>query len=303
MWFWRPSSASDYYGWWVQRSDALFLRLARRRVRTSANMRPRKGELFLVPPPHPGIFRARDGRSFRCFFSLKSAYTSGVDMLVATQNCGPRYYNYQKWAWAMMPSPSDSNAVQAQSLSIFWRKETVQHPPPWAHSFLPERKFSKHPHADVRIAVVRDPVERFISFYRGHVLLYHKLEKVGDREWMPYKTRHTLPDFIQRIEKTWVRKPWSRNKPLAEEGFARDKHCWPQTHYLGHNPSYFTHIFSVKRLQEFADLLSELSKRVIELPHSNATVDVPYPRVTKAIRQRLERLYKDDYEIFGKYFD
>ena len=301
MWFWRTSSASEYYGWWAQRSDALFLRLARRRVRTKANMRPRAGELFLEPLAHHGLFRARDGRSFRCFVPLKNAYTSSVDMLVATQNCATRYGNYQKWK--KMPTFQDNNAVKRQTISILGRTETVQYPPPWAHTFYPESAFSKHPNAEVRIAVVRDPVERFLSFYRGHVLFYHKLWKAGERNWAPYKTRHALSDFLQRVEKGWPHKPWLRSEPLAEEGFARDKHCWPQTFFLGHDASYFTHIFSTNRMQDFADLLSELSGQIIELPRSNVTTDVPYPTVTKAIRQRLERLYKDDYKVFGKHFD
>jgi len=88
---------------------------------------------------------------------------------------------------------------------------------------------------------------------------------------------------------------------LQEQAFCADRHLWPQHFFLGQDATYFTHIFSFLDLPRVAEFLSDLHKTQVKLPQVNSSGGLPMPHLSASLRRRVEVLYKDDMEIFGRH--
>ncbi len=292
IWLWARSSSLHY-----QRrhrlSDRVFLALAKRKIARLSGRRPHY--LALVPPSHQGLMRLGDGRSYRWFPVLKNGYSSVVRMLVSLYGVGERYSNFAA------PLPSERHGkhnVTRLKIRMFGRTEFVCWPRPIMASFLQEQAFCASPRADMRFCILRHPLDRFVSVYRSHML--------GGRfphGRHPYTKRLSPDAFCARIEEGWDARPWTEGLKAMRgvDGYAQDRHLWPQHFYLGKDANYFTHIFSFSDLPRVAEFLSDLHKTHVKLPQVNSSGGLPMPHLSASLRRRVEVLYKDDMEIFGRH--
>jgi len=135
----------------------------------------------------------------------------------------------------------------------------------------------------VRIAIVRDPVERFISCYKDRIANKNK-----DNVQSYIKN---FNDFVNNIE--LVRK---KSKDIY-------KHTLPFTQILGTAKNY-THIILTKNIDtEFVDLIKEVSGNnnvpIVRHKMSRKAKDIiPTEDEIKIIKE----YYKADYEEYGSYF-
>ncbi len=292
-WLWPPSSAAQYQ-WRHRLSDRVFLALAKRQIVRENGKRPLY--LALRPRFHEGLMRTRDGLSYRWFLVPKNGYSTAARMLISLQGVGERYRGFS----APLPGERDTDCrIAPLEICIFGRTETVEYPRPVANWFVRIEPFSAEPRADIRFCILRHPLDRFVSVYRRHMMLGGIFRMVAT----PY-TKLLSPDaFCARIEEGWHERPWTGGLANIREvdGYAWDKHLWPQHFYLGRDANYFTHIFSFTDLPRVAEFLSELHKTQVKLPHINHSDGMPMPHLSVSLRRRVEALYKEDLEIFGRH--
>lgn len=294
-WLW-PRSAPLRYGPWQQRSDRLFLALAKRKARNAQGKHPLY--LALVPPEHCGLFRARDQRSYRWFPVLKNGYSSVVEMLVHVHGVAARYRSFGA------PAPGEGepeHEVALQPIRVFRRREWVQYPRPIMARFLPERAFAAAPRADIRFCVLRHPRDRFVSVYRNHVHGFQAMKRAGARWRLPYRQLMSPEAFCARVEQDWEARPWEKGAWRGSDGYAYDRHLWPQHYYLGKDSAYFTHIFALGELARVAALLEQLHGAPVRVPHGNRSGNAPLPYLSAALRRRIDALYREDFAIFGRH--
>ena len=293
-WLWPPSSAAQYQ-WRHRVGDRVFLALAKRKIGRESGKRP----LYLVLRPRSaaaGVMRTSDGRPYRWFPVLKNGYSSVTHMLIALHGVGERYRGFPKHA----SSERDANyKVKRCKICVLGRTEQVQYPRPMPTLFVRAKSFSASPRADIRFCILRHPLDRFVSVYRNH-MIRAKLESGG----RPYRTLLSPDVFCAEIEKDWHRRPWMpgiENRGRTDGVYAWDKHLWPQHFFLGRDASYFTHIFSFVDLSPLSEFLSDLHCQRMKLPHGNRSGGLPMPHLSASLRRRVEALYKEDFEIFGRH--
>ena len=295
-WLWSPSSAAQYQ-WRHRVSERAFLALAKRKIARESGTRPQ----YLALRPRPvsaGLLHLPDGRSYRWFPVLKNGYTSVMHVLTVLRKVRKRYKG------APLPGEKDRSCrIKPFEISILGRTETVEYPRAPMFHFLLAQAFCAHPRADIRFCILRHPLDRFVSFYRNRIL--HVAFRRWQRRVASSAPNHRLlsPDALcTELEKAQHQTPWQRGAaPLESPNYAWDGHSWPQHHFLGQDANYYTHIFSFLDLPRVAEFLSDLHKTQVKLPHINSSDHVPLPHLSASLRRRVEALYKQDFEIFGRH--
>ena len=158
--------------------------------------------------------------------------------------------------------------INGQSVDLFW---LYRHAQPFTRTTVPEG-YSK-------IAVVRDPLSRFLSNYKWLVV-----DRNGDFGEMP-----DIDDFIARFETFVERSPKARF------------HLTPQSVFLGNDLSYFDKVFRMEALSELADYLSARSGTERRLPWENRTAEQENVLSGSSI-EKLMKIYRVDYDFLKEFY-
>lgn len=130
-----------------------------------------------------------------------------------------------------------------------------------------------------KIAVVRDPVSRFLSNYTW---------LVTDRN-VNFPQTLEVDDFVDALKEV-----------IAQSSKARF-HLMPQSAFLGTDLSYYDRVFRMEDMAELYRYLSERSGLKIELPWENrSTSNVPL--LSKNSLRKLEQIYQADYALLQKVY-
>lgn len=144
-----------------------------------------------------------------------------------------------------------------------------------------------------RLTLVRDPVERFLSAYSNRVVHHQELSKEAVRKagWLKRLKPHPdLAEFADRLEKYMV-VPDIHN------------HCRPMVDRLGTDTGYFHAIYDISQMDAFLDDVSNVVGQKVEAGRFQ-TGGPKFKRDDLTAKQiaKLERFYKQDYQVFGSYF-
>jgi hypothetical protein len=164
--------------------------------------------------------------------------------------------------------PFQSFKLSGKSVSLFWlyKNEEV---------FRPEQVPAGH----AKIAVVRDPIKRFISFYTWAILKQRcPLEGVTD-----------INQLVSELE-----------KHMEVNSMARF-HLAPQNIFVGRDLGYFDRVFQVEKLDEMARYLSERAGRDVPMQRENVTKSEVLP-LSETSLTKLRRLYQADIELLKDYY-
>ena len=123
--------------------------------------------------------------------------------------------------------------------------------------------------ADITIAVKRDPVRRFLSFYRNRVLFHKELNNISINE---------LQDNFHNYE----------NELTVQE------HALTQTHYGG-EIKYYTHLYSMQEFDIIAELLSDTFNKKIVAPHLQQGGNEIDIELTSKQLDWIYEYYQEDY--------
>ncbi len=191
------------------------------------------------------------------------------------------------------------------------------------NTYMPRDFFSPEPCADIRFCVVRDPVERFLSSVEQFQITFFR-----DRQRLPTINGDVIDawlDMMKAVYDTLGQDSTSSQsgikseikKVSAQTGFASLNQypffAFRQTEFLGHDASWYTHIFSLRDLAPAHKLLSELAGKPLSAFHANSSgerqqvyvargLKLVRPQLTPAQRRKIEAAYAEDYRVFGRWF-
>lgn len=166
------------------------------------------------------------------------------------------------------------------------------------HRLYPTRLFKDLPQGRIashqRLTLVRDPVHRLLSCYGDRVIYNRELSKktAGPAlEAVGLPTNPGLAEFIDRLA------DYRQIVPAIAH------HAAPHVDFLGSDPSYFSEVFSMSRLQDFAEKVSARLKRPLCLEHYQAHGPKFSPSdLSPSQLATIRRHYEADYDIWGRYF-
>jgi hypothetical protein len=150
----------------------------------------------------------------------------------------------------------------------------------YIRSILPDFDMRYINDTKLRICVVRDPVERFISAFTNRVLYLRKVNK-----------EITLSEYINTIDDP-------KNKTLYAD---INSHVRPLTVFLEKDPSIFTHIFNLRTLRNLKLLLEETSGVPLPDLHLQQNGGLEKPELTSSEMEWIKIRYREDYDIYGKW--
>lgn len=134
---------------------------------------------------------------------------------------------------------------------------------------------------EIFFTIVRDPIERFISAYTNRILY---LNTAG--------IKFSIEEFIRNYDY------------YSSDRKYRDiiHHTQPITYFCGTDPSIFTHIFNITQLDQVKELLEDTYK--VKLPdiRLNKSDDTNPIKLSNSDVKKIKIRYKQDYEIYGKWF-
>ena len=149
----------------------------------------------------------------------------------------------------------------------------------FSDKFITTKSFDE---ADLKVAIVRDPIDRIKSCYNDRIAKKNK-DNLKDRI-------KSFADFYKNFE------------GLYENEYQIKTHSYPQIEELGTNPNYYDLIVNTKDMNtKFKTKLEKLLK--IKIPNtikntSNSTDII----LTKEETEYFKNFYKEDYKYYGKYF-
>ena len=141
--------------------------------------------------------------------------------------------------------------------------------------FMNYEKFAKL-NVDLKICIIRNPLERFISAYENRVL-FHKDKGFFELSIDQVLDQLTLGNF-------------------------ENKHFLPQYYFLGEDLSYFTHIYKMNEIHLFYNTLLNYFnvKNKINIPHLQ-TGRSKKITLTKTQINKVKSIYKTDYILLDNF--
>ena len=148
----------------------------------------------------------------------------------------------------------------------------------WLWSFLPPKpKFTMMPSSlnVIKIAVVRDPIERFLSAYNNRVN-WHKDINFNNL---------SMKDVVERLKK---------------KNFD-NQHFLPQTFFLGNDPNYFNYLTKMPSIDGLVDYINQFfgkNFKIKKLQTNHGKDPISMEEVSK-FSNELRHIYKKDYEFIN----
>ena len=143
-----------------------------------------------------------------------------------------------------------------------------------------------------KFAVVRHPVDRLVSCWRSRVIRYKELSaECIQNELRNLQVAPPDPDFEEFVDLLHI---YRRMKSIKH-------HTDLMANFLGTDTSIYTKIFHLNEISEFEKHIREVTGLDLKLNHLQ-TAPTESPNLSKKLIEKIERIYKVDYDTFGYLF-
>jgi hypothetical protein len=140
-----------------------------------------------------------------------------------------------------------------------------------------------------RIAVVRDPVDRFLSAYHSRVAHFKELSDskidLGKAALLGVGPDPDLNHFIDGLELYRILSGSIKH------------HTDPQTSFLGHSLDYFDRVYKFEELDTLQADLRERTQQPVVLPHMLKTTATENPSISAKRIRKIVEFYSGDYAL------
>jgi hypothetical protein len=152
-----------------------------------------------------------------------------------------------------------------------------------------------NPQSYFKFAVVRDPLERFLSAFANRVVHHHELSEKQlaslKGEWARLKPNPSLSEFIADLD-SYRAVSWQIRH-----------HTDPQINFIGEELAYYDEVFAFADLHKIPEVLKAVIGVQIILPHEQGGG----PKFSSADlngqeRQRIFEFYATDYRLLRNFY-
>lgn len=153
-----------------------------------------------------------------------------------------------------------------------------------------------NPETYYKFAVVRDPIERFLSAFANRVVQYRELDgkhlNALQGELARLKPNPSLTEFISQLDLYRAASPPIRH------------HTESQIFFLGKDLSYYDRIFRFTELDQIPSALRDAVGAHISLPHEQRGNGPKISRddLSKSETQQISKFYANDYLLLTNFF-
>ncbi len=144
----------------------------------------------------------------------------------------------------------------------------------------------------LKVLIVREPLQRLVSCYKNRVLFSKDLFKSADRlSKVGLPVNPSWEVFIDNFE---------RYRSLSQ---SINHHSAPIVNFAGYNPDFYDLILNISELDKLLSVVSDRSHCHIEMPRKQTGgSEIDIGEISETAKEKIHRLYANDYEIYGKYF-
>jgi len=159
--------------------------------------------------------------------------------------------------------------INGEPLDLFWLYRNQE-------GFKPQ----SIPKGYESIAVVRDPIKRFLSFFKWGII-----------------DGNCAVDGVLTIDQLVENFAQLQMSPKARF------HLAPQIVFFGTDLSFFGRVFTVERLDELTSYLSERAGKAVALPRTNIGANTSgNPELSNSSVEKLQKIYRMDYELLKNFY-
>lgn len=145
-----------------------------------------------------------------------------------------------------------------------------------------------------RIAVVRDPMDRFVSAYHSRVVHFKELSEsavdLGKVALLGLEPDPSLDEFIDNLDLYRVLSASIKH------------HTDPHTFFLGHNVEYFDRVYKFEELHTLEADLRERTQSPVALPHMLKTTAARKPAISAKRIEKIVEFYSGDYALLKGFY-
>lgn len=181
------------------------------------------------------------------------------------------------------------NGFDFQDFITNWRYIHIHHP-----SVYPSMPFvdlnKENLDGYFKVALVRDPVERFLSAYSNRVGHYRELsaERIGEAATAQgLRPDPDLHEFIEHLDAYRAVSPSILH------------HTDPMWVFLGEDPAFYDRIFNLRYIDAFAKTISEMTGTEFTIPRLQTQGEkISVDTLSPAEKRKIEDFYARDYDMF-----
>ncbi|MFV1876246.1 sulfotransferase family 2 domain-containing protein [Nioella sp.] len=145
------------------------------------------------------------------------------------------------------------------------------------------------------MAVIRDPVKRFLSAYSNRVLYHGELSEtkvnIEAARVLGVQLVPPVDEFILNIEKYTILSPSIKH------------HISPAATFLGHDMSFFYHVIPIEETQIFKGLVNDACGTSVEMPRAQqGGKKVRFSDLSREAKTKLLEYCAGDYALLRDYY-